>query len=611
MVGDLRRRGPDSEGVENWREAALGHRRLAILDLSAAGHQPMLSRDGQVGVVFNGCIYNFAALRRELESFGYGFRSHCDTEVLLAGYQRWGIDQLVQRLRGMYAFAIWDNQERTLSMARDRLGVKPLLYSMDRGGIAFASTARALRAGGFGGDLDPEAVLEYLEFGFVTDQRAIFSGIKKLPAGSTMVWRDGEVRERRYWSLPEAEEDSRVSFEEAVARTESLLIEAVRLRLQADVPVGALLSGGVDSALVCWALAQLKAGVRAFTVSTPGDPADETAAAAGTAAKLGVPHQNVDLGVVDSDGHEPATLDELTEAYSEPFGCSSALGMLRVSRAVKPFATVLLTGDGGDDVFLGYRQHPIFLKAQRLARVMPGFAASLWSRIGPAAEGASGLRRAKHFIDYAACGMGAVTRVHNGLPYYEKRGMRGERLAGAALRQRDLPCSIESGRHLLAEDLRYEQETRFVAEFMTKVDGGTMHYALEARSPFLDQEVWEFAARLPFALRLRNGEQKSVLREIARRRIGPEIAARKKQGFTVPVERWLAKEWRSTLEEMAGDSPLEREGWLKKGSLRDALAESQHSQFTPTQLWYLMVLDHWMRREAGVRRQAAAPAALT
>ncbi len=201
MTDAIRRRGPDSEGIAGWPGACLGHRRLAIIDLSDAGRQPMLSDDGSVGLVFNGCIYNFLELRKELEERGHKFRSHCDTEVLLRGYQEWGIDALAPKLRGMFAFGIWDDGAQTLSLVRDRLGVKPLLYSARDGQIAFGSTVGALRAGGFGGEIDPHAVLEYLEFGSVTDDRSIFQGVSKLPAATILVWKHGSLSGNAYWSL--------------------------------------------------------------------------------------------------------------------------------------------------------------------------------------------------------------------------------------------------------------------------------------------------------------------------------------------------------------------------------------------------------------------------
>jgi asparagine synthase (glutamine-hydrolysing) len=593
MLLSLARRGPDAEGIYTWSSAIFGHRRLSIFDLSDAGRQPMLSDDGQIGIVFNGAIYNFLDLRRDLETHGHRFRSRCDTEVLVRGYEQWGIDALVSKLRGMFAFAIWDQRRRTLSLVRDRLGVKPLIYTTKNGALAFASTVRALRQAGLAGEIDTTAVAEFLEFGWVTDDRSIYRGLYKLPAGTILEWRDGVITQRRYWTVPEGPETSRITFEDAVAETERLLIESVKLRLEADVPVGALLSGGVDSSLVCWAMAKLNANIKAFTVSTPGEAGDEAAAAVETARILGIPHELVDLSSA-----QPPSLDELISAYAEPFACSSALGMLRVSRAVKPMATVLLTGDGGDDVYLGYPFHNHFWMTQRLARTLPAFAPALWASVRPIFDLIPPLRRPKHFLDYATGGLGAVTRVFDGLPYYHAMGLLGERIASATLSQRQIPLSFASARNLLADYLRYEYRTRFVAEFMTKVDAGTMQHAIEARSPLLDHVLWEFAASLPFSVRLHKAVLKSVLREIARRRIGPQVSSRKKQGFTIPVGTWLTGRWKARLEEeFAGGSILERDGWLRPGAIGAAMRQAAARGQTPNQLWYLLVLECWMKAD--------------
>jgi asparagine synthase (glutamine-hydrolysing) len=601
MLRSLARRGPDSEGIESWPCAIFGHRRLSIFDLSDAGRQPMLSDDGRIGILFNGAIYNFLDLRRELEGHGHRFRSRCDTEVLLRGYQQWGIDRLVPKLHGMFAIAVWDDERRSLVLVRDRLGVKPLVYTIRNGCLAFASTVRALRQAGLTGDLDSTAISEFLEFGWVTDDRTIFQGVEKLAAGTILEWRGGAVTRRRYWTLPDVDERSSITFEEAVEETERLLLEAVRLRLEADVPVGALLSGGIDSSLICWAMAKLNANVKSFTVGTPDDRSDETAAAIETARILGLPHE-----VVELSSAEPPSLDELVAAYGEPFACSSALGMLRVSRAVKPKATVLLTGDGGDDVYLGYPFYKHFWAAQRLARRLPDFAPALWRTLRPIADRIPPLRRPKHFLDYATGGMGAVTRVFDGLPYYHRLGLLGDRISSATIAQRQIPLSLDSARNLLSDMLRYEYRMRFVAEFMTKVDGGTMQYAIEARAPLLDHKLWEFAAALPFSVRLHEGNLKAVLREIARRRIGPQVAFRKKQGFTIPVNNWLVGRWKSRLEEeFAAGSLLERDGWLRPGAIQRAIQETAGRGSAPNQLWYLLVLESWMKTEA---RQDAAPA---
>ncbi|HLL15992.1 MAG TPA: asparagine synthase (glutamine-hydrolyzing) [Pyrinomonadaceae bacterium] len=593
MVGALARRGPDAEGMHAWDGATLGHRRLSIFDLSDSGRQPMLSPDNSTGVVFNGAIYNFPALRAELVARGFEFRSRTDTEVLIHGYREWGIDGLVARLHGMFAFGLWDARARRLFLVRDRLGVKPLVYAARDGRIAFASTVRALRRGGFTGELDEQAVMEYLEFGFVTDERAIYEGVGKVPAATIVEWSDGKLTSREYWTPPDAATDeSAPSFDEAVEETERLFLRAVEMRLQADVPVGALLSGGVDSSLVCWAIARLGGDVTAYTISTPGDPWDESADARATAAALGISHRVLELSADDSPD-----VAELATAYAEPFACASALGMLRVSRAVAPEATVLLTGDGGDDVFLGYPEHRHFLFAQRIARRLPRAAARAWWAAEASFPRRGILRRMASFLTYTTGGLGALASVHDGLPVYRKHELLGARLAERNISQRERAWSLDSARDLLAEFLAYDRKLRFTGEYLPKVDGATMHYALEARSPFLDQELWSFAASLPFSLRLRNNELKAVLRELARRKLGERVAGGRKRGFGVPVQRWLAGRWRARLEEVLRDSALERQGWLRPANALRLLEHTAGEGHVPNQLWYIFVLESWLRHE--------------
>ena len=599
MLASLVRRGPDSEGLAHWPGATLGHRRLAILDLSPAGHQPMLSEDGQIGLVFNGCIYNFLELRAELEELGHRFRSRCDTEVLLRGYQEWGIDNLVPRLRGMFAFAIWDHPRRVLTLVRDRLGVKPLVYSARNGEIAFASTVAALRAAGFGGEIDPLAALELLEYEFITDARSIYQGIAKLPPATILEWRNGQISQRQYWTLPEMDESSPISFEEAVEETERLLVESVRLRLISDVPIGVLLSGGIDSTLVCWAMRQLNANIKAFTVRAPDDPSDESAQAAHTARTLGIEHEIVDMPQADF------SLDGFVDAYGEPFACQSAQAMLWVSEAVKRRATVLLTGDGGDDVFLGYPDFRNVWLAERLARQLPDAAPALWSKVRGLIPGHGPARQFRSYLDYATGGLGAYGRAHDGMPYFERWSLLGERLNGLGLAQRQIPPSLQSARRLLSDVFAYHRQMHFLSEFMPKVDGGTMYYSVEARAPFLDHKIWEFAAALPPRVRFHGGRLKAVLREIVRRHVGPDVAFRKKQGFTVPVERWLAGRWSGLLDRLREGSLLEKDGWVRPGALEAPLREALKKQWIPQQLWHLLVLEHWLEKSR-VRDYATA-----
>jgi asparagine synthase (glutamine-hydrolysing) len=599
MTRSLARRGPDGEGLERWPSSALGHRRLAIFDLSEAGRQPMLSADGSVGIVFNGAIYNFRELRAELEARGSRFHSQTDTEVLVEGYREWGIDALVERLHGMFAFGLWDERAQKLFLVRDRLGVKPLVYaSAPDGRLGFASNVRALRAAGMLGEIDAASVVEYLEFGFVTDARSIYEGATKVPAATIVEWSaaDATARARTYWSPPVAVQPNAAgahAFAEAVEEVERLFVSAVEMRLFADVPVGALLSGGVDSSLVCWAIARLGGDVTAYTIGTPGDPLDETADARATAATLGISHRVLDLSATDAPD-----VSELAAAYAEPFACSSALGMLRVSRAVAPSATVLLTGDGGDDVFLGYPEHRHLWLASRLARRTPAAAANVWTKFLRTRLPRRGLaRRAASFLDYTTGGLGGVTNARDGLPVYEQHAILGERLAGARLAQRDIPRSHESGRRVLAEFLEYDRRTRFTGEYLPKVDGATMHYALEARSPFLDQKLWEYAAALPFDLRLQGGGLKAILRELARRRIGERVARGRKRGFGIPAGRWMAGRWRARVEETLEDSILGREGWINPQAALKKFAREAEAGEASLQTWYLFVLETWMRHE--------------
>ncbi len=601
MVCALARRGPDGEGIEQWPTATFGHRRLSIFDLSDAGRQPMLLPDRSVGVVFNGAIYNFLNLRAELERAGYSFKSRTDTEILLHGYSHWGIDGLVQRLRGMFAIGLWDECRKKLYLIRDRLGVKPLVYAIKDGKLAFASTVRALRDAGIAGDLDSQALAEFLEFGFVTDDRTIYGGIEKLRAGEILEWSAGSVSKRFYWALPEAESSSAVSFDDAVEQTEAIFLEAVKLRLEADVPIGALLSGGVDSSLVCWAIAKLGGNIRTFTVGTPNDPFDESADARATARQLGVPHQVIELGPDDAPG-----MQDLVSAYGEPFACYSALGMLAVSKAVRHEATVLLTGDGGDDIFLGYPEHKNFWLAQRVANYLPPGSALAWRLVRNALPRHGSARRAKHFVDYATGGLGAIAQVHNGLPLYREHELLGSMLADAEVSHRQTSLSQASARCLLSDFLNYDRRTRFTGEYMTKVDGATMYYALEARSPFLDHVVWEFAGKLPFSLRLRDGSLKAILRELARRHVGERVSSGRKRGFEIPVQRWLAGRWGGEFKQAISDSVLARGGYIRPDRILHLWKSTSASGIVPLQLWYLYVLEHWMRLEQSHRLEASA-----
>ena len=595
MLATQARRGPDGEGMESWESAVLGHRRLAIFDLSNAGRQPMVSEDRSVAVVFNGAIYNFRSLRKELEGCSCRFRSQTDTEVILHGYRVWGIDGLIRRLHGMFAIGIWDSEHDRLFLVRDRLGVKPLIYAIKDGQLAFASTVRALASAGYAESLDSLAVAEFVEYGHITDARTIYRGIHKLPAGGLLEWRRGKMEIRSFWQRPTAQCSSSIRFEEAVERTEEIFLEAVKRRLDADVPVGALLSGGIDSALVCWAIAHLGADITAYTVGTPGSDGDESADARATAETLGIRHVVLDL--TNDDSH---LMEDLVEAYSEPFACGSALGMLRVCRAIKPSATVVLTGDGGDDVFLGYLRHRYFLRAQHLAAHCPELLAGAWRMVRKTIPQRGPFKRATNFINYATAGVAGVVAANPEFTACRDNGVLGEALSSVVISERSIPESLTSARNLLEEMLDFEQDHRFAGEYMTKVDGGAMFYALEARSPFLDQDLWDFASRLPHETRLNRGRLKAILRELARRRIGDRVASGHKRGFSIPVQEWLATRWYEDASSLFADSMLERQGCIRPAALRNQLSIARARGSAPLYLWYLYVLEKWMRHESSL-----------
>jgi len=590
MMSSLARRGPDDHGTHSWEDAVLGHRRLAIFDLSSAGRQPMLSPDGRIGIVFNGSIYNYRSLRSDLISRGCTFLSDTDTEVLVLGYIEWGLDELLRRLRGMFAFALWDDTRHRLFLVRDRLGVKPLSYIVRGDTIGFASTPRALSRGGLASDLDPRGILAYLGLSYVPDQMSVYRSVKKVPAATLIEWNDGIISERCYWRAPVPSDDVVTSFDDAVDKAEHLLLEAVRSRLYAHVPTGALLSGGVDSGLVCWAISQLNRNLTVFTVGVPGDPWDETEAARHTAQVLGVKHE-----VLDLSGQDDVEPERLTAAYAEPFAAPSGLGMLKVSEAVSGRVTVLLTGDGGDDMFLGYPRHrhlwtagKLPLWAQPALRTGWRHLELLFPRKGP-------LRRMAALFDYASGNLDAYFNHWAWLSNPLLNPLLGPRLND--LQMDTASPTVPGDQSPLTSVLAYEIESRFVGEYLTKVDGATMHYALEARSPFLDQELWEFAASLPYDIRLRHGMLKAVLRTIVKRRIDPTTAHRRKSGFSIPVHRWIRGKWRRRVQSAFEDSVLQREGWIDTTYAIQLLEQPDLPRTYLDQLWYLYVLELWMRQE--------------
>jgi asparagine synthase (glutamine-hydrolysing) len=585
------RRGPDDAGVHSWSEATLGHRRLSIFDLSNAGHQPMVSPNGQVGVVFNGAIYNFRELRTELERAGYRFRSRTDTEVIVHGYAEWGVVELAKRLHGMFAIAIYDATTETLHLVRDRIGVKPLVYVERDGGIWFASTARALRVADVVSEVDPLGMIAILATGYLADDESIYRGLRKLPAGCRLEWRDGRASIFRYWG-PRPAGSNRMSFAEAEEETERRLRAAARMRTFADVPVAVLLSAGVDSALVSWAVAESGAKVAAYTVGVPGDHRDESGPARATAERLGLEHHVLPMTSVDFDD-----LDQLTNAFSEPFPIESALGMLHVAETIRSAAKVVLTGDGGDDVFLGYPRHRHLWLASVLRGLLPDATASAWRSVRDRMPQGSLARRASAVGDYTVDGMRAYRLALDRSGWLAEKGILTDEL-GKARRLRRGAVPQDRGADLLGSYLGHAYHSQLVGEYLPKVDGATMFHGLEARSPLLDSSLWELASSLSYGVRLHRGEPKAILRSIARRRLGPAVADREKTGFRVPVARWMTQDWRARVSELIAESALARDGWVDGDRWQRVHLDFAPGSEQPIVLWRLLVLEKWYRREA-------------
>ena len=606
MVGALARRGPDAEGLAAWPGAVFGHRRLAIFDLSEAGAQPMSTSDRTLSVVFNGAIYNFKSVRAELEKLGCRFRSNSDTEVLLHGYRAWGVEPLVRRLRGMFAFGLWDNPARKLYLVRDRLGVKPLVFACRGNQLAFASTVAALKGAGYAGAVNDDAMLDILRWGFVREEHSIYRSIQKLPAATILEWSAGDYRQYSYWQQRRPQSATTLSFHDAVGETERRLRDAVAIRLEADVPVAVLLSGGIDSSLICRAVAELGANLTAYTVGVPGDSSDESAAAVRTAKQLGVRHSVLAL----DDLHMPE-IEELLAAYDEPFPSSSALGMLSISRAISSAAKVVLTGDGGDDLFLGYPRHRHLWLAEHITQFLAPKFTKTWNRWGPTFR-VGPLRRAGALMDYATGGIDAFFAKSTDLAGYRAKGLLGPRLS----KLRPLFVNGADPSHGMVDQLaEYERNGRFISEYLKKVDGATMHYGLEARAPFLDQELWEFASALPVSLRLHRGELKAILRALARRRIGFGVSARRKRGFRIPAQRWLVSHWRERGEDTFSSSILAQTGWIDRANVIAELRRSAQLGWAGEELWNLFVLESWLQREhrdqaSYLRRQPEPPMAV-
>ncbi|MEX2206968.1 MAG: asparagine synthase (glutamine-hydrolyzing) [Myxococcota bacterium] len=536
----LAHRGPDQAATFHDRGLFLGFRRLAILDLSPAGHQPMSTPDGRYTIVFNGQIYNFEELRADLEHEGVRFRSRSDTEVLLALFAREGVACL-PKLNGMYAFAIYDAVERTLVLVRDRLGVKPLFYWRDGGSLAFASELRAIRdVPGFPTQLCDGAMGAFFRVGSIPDWTCVHPGVSKLPPGYWLRFRlDQPAKEEptRYWDLPEVAELEDGRSEAAwVDEIEALLYDATRIRLRSDVPLGVFLSGGIDSGLVAAAAARQKPGLACFTVGFRGEAEDETPLAAATARRLGVRMETLDVDVRRGMSELPVVIGH----FDEPCSDTSALPTALICAEARKHLVVVLTGDAGDEVFGGYRNHVRAWRWRSLERVPAPLRSGVAGLLTSVSAPDSALRRFARRLSQPVGRFGVGATLYPFEDWQERALVPSMRIdADELVRRYAAHLPAWSGASPVDQSQRTDLRSYMLDDILVKVDRMSMRHSLELRSPFLDYRMVELGLRVPSRLRVRGGVNKYLLRRLAERHLPPEVCAAPKRGFAIPIQSWL------------------------------------------------------------------------
>ena len=544
MRDALSHRGPDDRGV--WRSAdgavVLGHRRLAIIDLSPGGHQPMSDASGGCHVVFNGEIYNYQEIRDELVARGHVFRSASDTEVLIEAYRAWGT-QCLSRLNGMFAFVLYDEAKRLVFAARDRAGEKPLFYTQANGRVAFGSELKALLSdAAMPRRVDPWALDYYLAFGYVPHDRCMLEGIQKLPAAHALAYDlDKDIlRTWPYWTLPAPSSEPAPSVDDLTAMLEQRLLDSVRMRLIADVPVGVMLSGGLDSSLVTAMAARVKPRIKTFTISFPGHgPYDEAPHAQAVADHFGTEHIVLPI--------EPATVDllpQLARQYDEPLADSSMVPTSIVSRLIRREATVALGGDGGDELFGGYPHHSWVQSQAHVQRFIP-VSARPWMRAAMAATLPVGLKGRNYLLGLSGDQHFSIAQFNQLFdPTTRKHLVGAGRQSAAAMTPEQFKASLaEYDGTPLQMATRVDFRGYLPDDILAKVDRASMMHALEVRAPWLDHRLIEFAFTLPDDLRATATERKILPRRLASRLLPPSLDLTRKQGFSLPLDDWFSGTW--------------------------------------------------------------------
>ena len=594
-------RGPDDEGVWTAGPVGLGQRRLAIIDLSPTGHQPMNNEDGTVWITFNGEIYNHPQLRPELERRGHTYRGGSDTETILHLYEEYGRD-CVKHLRGMFAFALWDQKRHCLLLARDRFGKKPLVYAETQTGLLFASELKALlQDETVSTTVNERALHTYLTYGFVPAPATAFTQIHKLPPAHTLLWENGRCSLERYWTLPYAPKLA-ISETEAAEQTLALLREATRIRLMSDVPLGAFLSGGIDSSAVVALMAEaMSEPVKTFSIGFEDESFDETPFARQVAQQYGTEHHEF---IVKPDAL--AVLPDLVWAYGEPFADSSALPTYYVAKMTRQHVTVALNGDGGDEAFAGYERYLAEQLGSRYTQLpawlRTGIIAPLTRRLPEPGGRKNPVRRFKNFILAQESPadrryvrwlmlMDNATKQRLYTPDFAQRMAGIDAVQWMVDAQQACDSTDPLDRLLFADNTTYLPD-----DLLVKVDIAAMQHSLEPRSPFLDHELAEFAARLPAHYKLRGRTNKYILKKALEKHLPANILYRDKRGFAVPIDRWFRAEMRQVAYAVLLDQRTLNRGLFDGQAVRTLLDEHSSGRMNHRhRIWELLMLELWYR----------------
>jgi len=603
IINSLKQRGPDDSGIwfNNTSTVMLVHTRLSVIDLTASGHQPMTTNNGRYTITYNGEIYNFKEIKSELSKLGYSFNSASDTEVILYAFSNWGVD-CVNKFEGMFAFAIWDELNQTMWLFRDRVGVKPIYYYHSSKLFIFSSELRAIHVYMSKNlEIDRESIGDYLQYGYIPSPRSIYTNIYKLDQAHYMCLNNsGEKTVQRYWTSLDYYNEGQIegNDDKLIDELETLLHDSFSRRLISDVPVGVFLSGGIDSSLVA-AMIQSKSAssIKTFTISFDGYPQDESIWAQKVADHLGTDHTVANFSVDDAMN----TIRLIPEAYDEPFSDNSSLPTMLLSKITRDSVKVALSGDGADELFCGYKHYNqtrsrlnknshylnnlmrYFINAADIERLEK--AASIFSRPKTADF--------KHYIYSKFQARGLYNVYNTFVTHWYPSEI--ETLLGIQYRNVDkLQCYP-------GEDIQklmlYEFDMFLPDDILVKVDRASMHYGLEAREPFLDQKIIEFAVRLPFHMKNRNGQSKYILRKILNKYLPEHLINRPKQGFVMPVNEWLCGGCSTLIDEYLNVDRIRDEGIFDHNTISYTINKLRSGKTGYTyKVWNLLMFQLWKER---------------